>query len=80
MQSLTTLTKILYIDEYIIAYLCQRGFTYICKLKFKTRMAEYPVLQAANAVFYYYYETLLRADLRVADLQSHFNMIRIYIL
>ena len=42
-------------------------------------MAEYPVLQAAkNSLFLFYFETLLHADLMIADIQSHFNMIRIY--
>ena len=49
----------------------------MCKLKFKTRIAEFSVLQAAKNRFYF--ETLLHADLMVADLQSHFDMIRIYI-
>jgi len=46
----------------------------MCKLKLKTRMAEYSVLQAVKTVFI----LKLHADLMVADLQSHFNMKRIY--
>ena len=45
------------------------------KLKFKTRMAEYSVLQAVKT---FCFETLLHADLMAADVQSHFNMKRIY--
>ena len=37
-------------------------------------MVEYSVLQAVKT---FYFETLLHADLMVADLQFHFNMIRI---
>ena len=44
----------------------------MCKLKFKTSMAEYSVLQAAKNCF------ILKPDMMIADLQSHFNMIRIY--
>jgi len=36
----------------------------MCKLKFKTKMAEYSVLQTAKKRFYF--ETLLHADLMVA--------------
>ena len=39
----------------------------MCKLKFKTRMVEYSVLQAVKT---FYFETLLHADLMVADLQT----------
>ena len=46
----------------------------MCKIKFQTRMAEYSILQTANKRFYF--ETLLHPDPIVADLQSHFNMIR----
>jgi len=49
----------------------------MCKLKFKTKTAEYPVLRVAKK-FFFNFETLLHADLMVADLQSHFNVIRIY--
>ena len=45
------------------------------QVKIQNQNGEYSVLQAAKKLFYF--ENLLHADLMVADLQFHFNMIRI---